>query len=251
MSDFVAAIAVIVIASVAIGFLFFILYLTLREAKIVKYNIRRLSEIERESFSVRRPSQNISLETLNPRVDGRRQTIEDLYESILPQYADTLNNIDNMTMESDSSSQEVASVSTKRRPTAGYGPWQQDGPDLGLSEDGGDTEAVLRMLFVPGDFERRMEDGSLDYNSLGGSSRARTRPTGSSVKDRVKRSFNQMRYSLHSTSSLVEGESKSSYSSFNNVEVNPDGLPARPSPSPLPDQVMTTSAVVLFKYQQR
>ena len=237
LSDFALAIVVIVIASLAIGFLIFILYLTLREAKIVKYNIRRLSEIERESFSVRRPSHNIPLETLSPGVDGRRPTLDDLYESILPQYTDTLSNVDNMTLESDSSSQEVVSTSTKRWAPTGYGPWQQDGPDVGHNEDGGDTEAVLRMLFVPGDFERRMEDGSLDLSSLGGSSRARTRPTSSSVKDRVKRSFNQMRYSLHSTSSLVEGESKSSFSSFNNIEVNPDGLPARPSPSPLPDQV--------------
>ena len=185
-SDFALAITVIVVASLAVGFLLFILYLTLREARTVKYNIRRLSEIERESFSMRRTSQGGLLEPPNPG-EERRPTMEDLYDSILPQYADALQDHSGTLNDSDSSSQETVAVQKWGGSSSHLSglPWLMDfDPEQHLSDN---TDTVLRKLIFPGEFSDE-EEGQRTVN---GSSPRRTT---SSVKDRVKRSFHQVRF---------------------------------------------------------
>jgi hypothetical protein len=181
-SDFASAITVIIVTSLAVGFLLFVLYLTFREAKTVKYNIRRLSEIERESFSIRRTSQGGLLEPPNPNMD-RRPTLDDLYDSILPQYTDVLQD-QSHTMnnnETDSSSQE-----TVQKWGGSSFPWLMDCEPECRSDN---TETVLRKLIFPDQFS----DDEEGQRTVNGTSPHRAT---SSVKDRVKRSFHQVRFSI-------------------------------------------------------
>ena len=134
----------------------------------MKYNIRRMSDIERESFSTRRTSHVLGID---PPVDGRRPTIDDLYESILPQYVDALNND---AVDSDSSSQE-----TRR-----YGSvtWQLD-RDHDTDQANEDTDRVLRKLITGESFNNTPTSESDPFSP---------KRKQSSVKDRVRRSLHQV-----------------------------------------------------------
>jgi len=175
-SQLASVIAAIVVTSLALGFLLFIFYLTCREAKTVKYNIRRLSDIERESFSKRRTSQGGALEPPKPS-ESRRVTLDDLYDSILPQYTDAFANDD---VELETSTQETQRI--------GSVAWQlEEDPDP--DEQSEDPEVVLRKLFFPAEFSNP-EDSRQRMPTDGANSATRRKTA--SYKQRVKRSFHQV-----------------------------------------------------------
>ena len=101
-------------------------------------------------------------------------------------------------MESDSSSQETVAIGNKwgsfSRLAAGN-TWQSESDYPELT---GDTDAVLRMLFVPED-SSRLEEGLPGTNS----SLRRSTVTSISVKEKMKKSLNHIRHSLHSTTRSI------------------------------------------------
>lgn len=176
LSQLASVVAVIVVASLALGFLLFIFFLTCREAKTVKYNIRRLSDIERESFSIRRTSRCGVLEVPKTE-DGRRLTLDDLYVSILPEYTNV-----NEGSERDFSVQDTQQISSVA--------WQLD-EDPEPDQRSDDPDVVLRQLFFPGefldsDFRRHRQTATDDSGTV------TPRRKASSVKQKVKRSIHQV-----------------------------------------------------------
>ncbi len=138
----------------------------------MKQNFRRYSDREREQFSLRRQSHSAAID--QP-IDGRRPTAEDLYETILPQYADAINNdgvVDNDLTLQDA--QRIGSVT-----------WQVD-PDHGSDQHSDDPDIVMRKLIFPGEFSSYEEN---PYATLDVTPRRKY----SSVKDKVKKSIHQVK----------------------------------------------------------
>ena len=112
-------------------------------------------------------------------------------------------------MESDSSSQETVAFGNKwgsfSRLAAGN-TWQSESDYPELT---GDTDAVLRMLFVPED-SSRLEEGLPGTNS----SLRRSTVTSISVKEKMKKSLNHIRHSLHSTTRSISEAISNSFRTF-------------------------------------